>query len=63
MQKNYIERLQEDNQSDILKKESDISTFEDQKTTAVDSLTSYHSDIENIDAVNLLLRIKFNKKF
>ena len=45
MQKNYINRLSEDNQSDILKKESDISNFEDQKTTAVESLTSYHSDI------------------
>ena len=45
MQKNYIERLKDDNQSDILKKESDISNFEDQKTTAVESLTSYHSDI------------------
>ena len=48
MQKNYIKRLSEDNQSDILKKESDISTFENQKTTAVDSLTSYHSDIETL---------------
>ena len=45
MQKNYIERLKDDNQSDILKKEADISNFEDQKTTAVESLTSYHSDI------------------
>ena len=48
MQKNYIKRLSEDNQSDILKKESDISTFENQKTTAVDSLTAYHSDIETL---------------
>ena len=29
MQKNYINRLSEDNQSDILKKESDISNFEE----------------------------------
>ena len=50
MQKNYIKRLSEDNQSDILKKESDISTFENQKTTAVDSLTSYHSDIETLSS-------------
>ena len=45
MQKNYIERLKDDNQSDILKKESDISNFEDQKTTAIESLTTYHNDI------------------
>ena len=50
MQKNYIKRLSEDNQSDILKKESDISTFENQKTTAVDSLTAYHSDIETLSS-------------
>ena len=50
MQKNYIKRLSEDNQSDILKKESDISTFENQKTTAVDSLTSFHSDIETLSS-------------
>jgi DNA repair exonuclease SbcCD ATPase subunit len=45
MQKNYINRLSEDNQSDILKKESDISNFEDQKTLAIESLTTYHNDI------------------
>jgi len=45
MQRNYIERLKDDNQSDILKKESDISNFEDQKTTAIESLTTYHNDI------------------
>ena len=45
MQKNYIERLKDDNQSDILKKESDISNFEDQKTLAIESLTTYHNDI------------------
>jgi len=45
IQKNYIERLKDDNQSDILKKESDISNFEDQKTTAIESLTTYHNDI------------------
>jgi len=45
MQRNYIERLKDDNQSDILKKESDISNFEDQKTLAIESLTTYHNDI------------------
>ena len=45
IQKNYIERLKDDNQSDILKKESDISNFEDQKTLAIESLTTYHNDI------------------
>ena len=45
MQKNYIERLKDDNQSDILKKEDDISNFEDQKTLAIESLTTYHNDI------------------
>jgi DNA repair exonuclease SbcCD ATPase subunit len=45
MQKNYIERLKDDNQSDILKKELDISNFEDQKTLAIESLTTYHNDI------------------
>ena len=48
LQKNYIERLTEDNQSDILKKQTDVSTFEDQKTLAVESLTTYHNEIQSL---------------
>lgn len=50
MQKNYIERLTKDNQSDVLKKQTDISTFEDQKTFAVESLTTYHNEIETLSS-------------
>ena len=48
MQKNYIERLTEDNQLDILKKQTDVSTFEDQKTLAIESLTTYHNEIQSL---------------
>ena len=48
LQKNYIERLTEDNQSDILKKQTDVSTFEDQKTLAIESLTTYHNEIQTL---------------
>jgi DNA repair exonuclease SbcCD ATPase subunit len=48
LQKNYIERLTEDNQSDILKKQTDVSTFEDQKTLAIESLTTYHNEIQSL---------------
>lgn len=50
MQKSYIERLTKDNQSDVLKKQTDISTFEDQKTFAVESLTTYHNEIETLSS-------------
>ena len=48
LQKNYIERLTEDNQLDILKKQTDVSTFEDQKTLAIESLTTYHNEIQTL---------------
>ena len=48
LQKNYIERLTEDNQLDILKKQTDVSTFEDQKTLAIESLTTYHNEIQSL---------------
>ena len=48
LQKNYIERLTEDNQLDILKKQTDVSIFEDQKTLAIESLTTYHNEIQTL---------------
>ncbi len=48
MQKNYIERLTEDNETDVLKKQTDISTFEDQKKFAVESFTTFHNEIKEL---------------
>ena len=48
MQKNYIERLTEDNETDVLKKQTDISTFEDQKKLAVESFTTFHNEIKEL---------------
>ena len=48
LQKNYIERLTEDNETDVLKKQTDISTFEDQKKFAVESFTTFHNEIKEL---------------
>ena len=48
LQKNYIERLTEDNETDVLKKQTDISTFEDQKKFAVESFTAFHNEIKEL---------------
>ena len=48
MQKNYIERLTEDNETDVLKKQTDISTFEDQKKFAVEAFTTFHNEIKEL---------------
>ena len=48
LQKNYIERLTEDNETDVLKKQTDISTFEDQKKLAVESFTTFHNEIKEL---------------